>query len=194
MSANGTFSTTLDYEFFGGGFSTIEGGASGSINPTLISTSKVYIVGGSSNNFISFDFDSSAQMPGIFASLEQTIDFTFSSTVEFGVQRWATANTRIEFTFDTMVGYNLTHAYLDKTISFTAAITADQFSLGDTDVSYSFLLDGKAINISTHTYDKVGKNGVDFRDNYNGVMILNNTNSINLVKDGVTSVDILSPV
>ena len=194
MSANGTFSSTLDYDFFGGGYITIQGGVSGSIDPAISSTSKVYIVGESTNNSIDFTFSSAAQMPPAQGTLEQTIDFTFSSTVEFGIIRWATANNRIDFSLDTAEGYNLTHGNLNKTLPFFISITADQFSLADTTVSYDFVLSGKGINISTHTYDRIGTNGVTFRDNYNGISIVDQFTDVNIRDNGSTSVRILSPV
>ena len=194
MSANGTFTSTLDYDFFGGGFVIVRGGASGSIDPTISSTSKVYIVGESSNNTISFSFDSTAQMPPASGVLEQELTFTFSATAEFGVQRWATANNRIEFAFEPMIGNILTHGSLDETIPFNIVSTAYQFSLGDSTVSYQFEFSGKGINISTHTYDKIGTNGIAFADNLNGVSIVSHLNMVDIREDGSTEVKILSPV
>lgn len=192
MSANGTFSTTLDYEFVGGGYLNIVGGVNVNLDPVFNSTSKVYVVGESSNNFISFDFSSAAQMPPARGVLEQTIPFTFSATAEFGIQSWAEANTRIEFTFSPMVGYNLTHGRLDQTIPFNLTFTADQFSLGDGSVSYDFILNGEGINRSTHTYDMMGLNGVSFRDNFNGVTLINYITETRIVNES-NGVRILPP-
>lgn len=194
MSANGTFSSTLDYEFFGGGFLDIQGGVSASIDYTISSTSKVYIVGESTNNSIDFVFSSAIEMPTIAGRLEQTIDFNLSATADLGVTIFGAANNRIEFTFDTMRGYNLTHGYLNKTIPFSISITADQFSLGDTDVAFGFVFSGKGINKSTHTYDRIGANGVAFRDNYNRVSIPIQFNDVEIRDSGATAVKILSPV
>jgi hypothetical protein len=194
MSANGAFTSTLDFDFIGGGYLTIQGGAAGTIDPVLSSTSKVFIVGQSSNNFISYDIVSGAQMPPASGRLEYTLDFTVSATVEFGVQRWATANTRIEFTLDTVPAYNLTHSYLNKTLTFTLESLADQFSLGELTVSaFDYSFSGKAVNVSTHVYDIKGLNNVQFRDNYNTVSLLEHINDIQLVDNGSTDVRILSP-
>lgn len=193
MSANGTFSSTLDYEFFGGGFTIIRGGASGSIDFAIDSTSKVYINGQLSNLPLSFDFNLQARMPGIFATLEQSIDFTLTSTIEFGVQSYAEANNRIDFTFDTMFAYNLTHGYLDLTIPFNLTFTADQFSLANTSGLYDFSFGALGTNRSTHTYDRIGRNEVIFRDNYNNVLLRDNFTDIELRKDGITGVKILPP-
>lgn len=195
MSANGAFTSTLDFDFIGGGYLTIQGGAAGSIDPALSSTSAVLIVGESTNNFISYDFLSAAQMPPAQGRLEYTLPFTFSATVEFGVQRWATANTRIEFTLDTVPAYNLTHSYLNETLTFTLESLADQFSLGELTIdAFSYSFDGKAINISTHTYDLHGTNKVEFRDNHNALSLIEHFNDTNLVDNGSTGVIILSPV
>lgn len=193
MSANGALSSTLDFEFAGGGYLNIVGGVDVSFNLAIDSTSAVYIVGESTNNSISYTLDASAQMPGIFAVLEQEIPFSFSGTAEFGVQRWAEANNRIDFTFGTMTGYNLTHGALNKTIPFSVSITADQFSLGETAGSFAFIFSGKAVNKSTHTYDRVGKNGVNFRHSYNGVLLSGEMNDVKIIKNVHTDVTILPP-
>lgn len=194
MSANGAFTSTLDFDFIGGGYLTILGGATGSIDPVLSSTSKVLIFGESANNFISYSFGSAAQMPPAQGRLEYTLPFTVSATAEFGVQRWATANTRIEFTLDTVPAYNLTHSYLNQTLTFDLESLADQFSLGELTISaFDYSFSGKAINISTHTYDLKGTNKIEFRDNHNALSLIDHFNDVNFTDYGSNYVTILPP-
>lgn len=195
MSANGAFSTTLDFEFFAGGFTTLSGEASVSIEPSLVSYARVPITGTLNDFNLNFSFTGRITPPIIQASAENlNFGFTSSSTIEFGVQRYAKSeygSLVIPFT-TTAQGYNLTHAYLNKTLDFTLNTKIYVFSLGESSGSYGFNLESTALNISTRAYSRDGANyctfnGVDF----NNAIINNQSNSVRIIDNGVRHATVL---
>lgn len=193
MSANGEFSSTLDFEFFGGGAVNVVGEISASFDPILDFTAKTLIFAESTNNYIDFAFSGGIQLPVIEATADLQIDFYSTSTVEFGIQSYLFANTRIEFT-NSSEGFAYVAGDIDVTVPFTVFTEVTQFSLGQGNVSYSFELDSLSINASTHTYDRLGKNGVLIGPiESNSIELTNDTNDINLVSNGETRVEIIRP-
>lgn len=192
MSSNGVFSTTLDFELFTAGYVTLNGYVSGTIGPSLDSAGGVLILGEIQPQTLDFTFDSFGQMPGIFGQFSGSIDFSGSATAEIGITRFGTANNRIDFTFGTIEGYNLTHGYVDTSIGFTFTGRLAQFMDADTTGTISFVLSSKGVNVSAHRYSKVGVNGVriDY-DDFNDVIILNKQNEVDTVDDGSRYVKVL---
>ena len=79
MSANGVFTSTLDISFFGGGFSTIEGQASGVFD--LSFTSDVFNpVLAELNQTLTFDVEAGIVTPTIYGEFSGAIDFTLDQS------------------------------------------------------------------------------------------------------------------
>lgn len=195
MSANGAFSTTLDFEFFAGGYTTLSGEVSVSIEPSLVSYARVPITGTINDFNLNFSFTSTIVPPTIQASAENlTFGFTSSSTVEFGVQRYARAeygSLVIPFT-QSAQGYNLTHAYLNKTLDFTLNTEIYVFSLGESTGSYEFSLESTGLNISTRSYSRDGANYCTFNGvNFNGATITKQSNNVRIIDNGIRHAEVL---
>jgi hypothetical protein len=195
MSANGAFSTTLDFEFFAGGYTTLSGEVSVSIEPSLVSYARVPITGTLNDFNLNFSFTGTITPPTILASAENlSFGFTSSSFVEFGVQRYAAAeygSLVIPFSA-TGQGYNLTHAYLNKTLDFTLNTKIYVFSLGESAGSYGFNLESTGLNISTRAYSRDGANYCTFNGvNFNGVTINKQSNSVRIIDNGIRHAEVL---
>jgi hypothetical protein len=195
MSANGAFSTTLDFEFFAGGYTTLTGEVSVSIEPSLVSYAKVPITGIINDFNLNFSFIGAIVPPTIQASAENlSFGFTSSSFIEFGVQRYAKAefgSLIIPFT-QSAEGYNLTHAYLNKTLDFTLNTKIYVFSLGESAGSYGFSLESAGLNISTRAYSRDGANYYTFNGvNFNDVTINAQSNSVRIIDNGVRHAEVL---
>lgn len=192
MSANVEFSTTLDYDFFGGGIVFVSGEASGVLDYNLDSDVKVLIFAESSNNFIDFTFLGGIELPIINATADLSFDFSVSSTVEFGVQRWAFANTRIEFT-QTSEGFALVKASVDYLYDFIVNTSATQFSFGTANTELDFFFNSNVLNYSLHIYDRLGKNDVELlTSEFNEIEILNENNFVEIIDSGRNDARVLS--
>lgn len=193
MSANGVFSSTLDYEFFGGGVVNVTGEVSASLEPILDFSAKALIFAESSNNHLDFTFSGGIQLPIIEATADLQIDFYATSSVEFGIQSYLFANTRIEYTVSSEA-FSVVSGDIDVTVPFTVETQVTQFSLGQGNVSYTFDLQSLSINDSTHIYDRFGENGVSFGTiESNSIQLTHDTNDITLVNAGETRVEIIRP-
>lgn len=195
MSANGAFSTTLDFEFFAGGYTTLTGEASVSIETSLVSYARVSITGTLNDFNLNFSFVGLITPPIIQASAENlNFNFTSSSTVEFGVQRYAKAeygSLVIPFT-QSAQGYNRTHAYLNASLDFTLNTNIYVFSLGESAGSYGFNLNSTAVNISTRVYSRNGANYYAFNGiNFNCATINKESNSVTIIDNGVRHATVL---
>lgn len=195
MSANGAFSTTLDFEFFAGGYTTLSGEVSVSIEPSLVSYARVPITGTLNDFNLNFSFTGTITPPTIQASAQNlSFGFTSSSFVEFGVQRYAKAeygSLVIPFT-QSAQGYNLTHAYLNKTLDFTLDTNIYVFSLGDGAGLYGFNLESTAINVSTRAYSRDGANYCTFNGiDFNNAIIKNQSNSVRIIDNGIRHAEVL---
>lgn len=188
MSANGAFLTTLDFEFFAGGYTTLSGEASVSIEPSLVSYARVPITGTLNDFNLNFSFTGTITPPTIQA-LAQNLNFGFTSSsfIEFGVQRYARAefgSLVIPFT-QSAQGTNTTHAYLNKTLDFTLNTDIYVFSLGSSVGSYGFNLESTALNISTRSYSRDGGNYYKFNGvNFNSAVINKQSNSVTIIDNG----------
>ena len=195
MSANGAFLTTLDFEFFGGGYTTLSGGVSTTIEPSLVSYAQVPITGTLNNFNLDFAFSGTITPPIIQASAENlSFDFTFNSTMEFGVQRYASAeygSLVIPFS-GSAEGYVVTSARLNQTLDFTLDTNIYVFSLGDSIVSYDFSVQSSGLNVSTRSYSRDGANYCSFNGNdFNEVQIFAQSNSVRITDNGVRYAEVL---
>jgi hypothetical protein len=192
MAANAEFSTTLDYEFFGGGTVFVVGGGSVSIDYTLDSDVKALIFAESSNNFIDFTFSGGIQLPTINASANLSFGFSVSATVEFGIQSFAVANTRIEFS-STSEGFALIKGSVDYVLPFVAQSTITQFSLAFANISFDFSVDSEVLNYSLQIVDRLGQNDIEFISyEFNEAHVLNENNFVEIIESGYNEAKILS--
>ena len=196
MSANGAVITTLDFEFFGGGYTQLSGEVSGIIEPSLVSYAKIPIVGYIEPVTLDFTFTAGIETPTIYGNANLSFGFTGSATVEFGVERYATvgANTQailFEYTANS-AGYVTTHAYFNPTLEFTLSTNIYIFSLGDSSGSYSFDVESTGINVSTRSYSINGANYCEFDAvDFNDVQIIAQSNYVEIVNNGTTQAEIL---
>tara|TARA_B110000503_G_scaffold128808_1_gene200348 strand:+ start:4437 stop:5024 length:588 start_codon:yes stop_codon:yes gene_type:complete len=193
MSANGAFSTTLDFEFFAGGYTTLAGGVSATIEPSLVSYAKVPINGTLSDFNLDFTFSGIVTPPIIRASAELSFGFDATGFLEFGVIRFASSewSNRIPFSA-TSEGYVTTHAYFTPTLEFALDTEIYVFSLGDSSGSYGFSLQSTGINVSTREYSRDGGNYCYFDSiDFNDVQIYTPSNGIIIMDNGIRDAEVL---
>lgn len=198
MAANGTFTSTLDYNFFGGGYVSTSGIVSGSIEPILDAHARVPIAGEIQPITISFDLvDAGIETPTIYGSAENlSFDFSMNQSgfIEFGVQRYLTTNS------NTMIipfggsanGYSVVSGALDQVLTFTADTNIYVFSEGPSSGSIGFSILSKGTNASTHIYDKVGSNDISFNGiDHNDVKIVAQSNDVKIIDNGMRQAEII---
>jgi|TARA_B110000908_G_scaffold51596_1_gene62926 hypothetical protein len=194
MSANGAFSTTLDFEFFGGGYLQLSGEVSGTIGTSFVSYAQVPITGHISPVTLDFEFTAGIETPTIYGrATDLSFGFTSSSFIEFGVQRYISVANNVLFDYTSeSSGLVLTHANFNPTLEFTLDTNIYVFSEGDSIGSYSFSVESVGLNISTRTYSKDGANYTVFNStDFNDLLINDESNSIKLTNTGMTQVEIL---
>ena len=197
MSANGAVTTTLDFDFFGGGVITASGEVLGLIETSITSIANVPVNGIILPVTLGFDIEAGIETPTIYGrAADLGFDLVASSTVEFGVQRFGGVGIEekailFEYTTESS-GYNLTHANFNPTLEFTLNTDIYVFSLGDTSVSYDFSIDSTAINISTRSYSRDGATYCDFDAvDFNDAYIKLESNSIEINNNGITYAEII---
>lgn len=192
MAANAEFSTTLDYEFFGGGTVFVVGQGAVSIDYSLDSDVKALIFAESSNNFIDFTFSGGIQLPIINATADLSFEFSVSATIEFGIQSFAFANTRIEFS-STSEGFAPIKGSVDYVLPFVAQSTITQFSLAFANTSFDFTVDSEVLNYSLQIVDRLGQNDIEFISyEFNEAHILNENNFVEIIESGYNEAKVLS--
>jgi hypothetical protein len=140
--------------------------------PTLSSTGGLKPVIGEASLLLDFFAGGSAEVkPIIFGtSLQNSINYEFQSTA-------AVLNRAI---------------IKDYELSFNLDAILVQATFGTATGSYGFTFNSRGINLSTHSYDLLGKNDVIFKEDYiNGVVIMNEFNSVNIRDEGKTLVEIV---
>jgi hypothetical protein len=194
MSANGAVTTTLDFQYFGGGVIQVSGGLSGVIDNSFVFDGVVPIVGHIEPVTIDFSFGAGIETPTIYGKVEDaSFDFTSYSFVEFGVQRYLSVANNTLFDYSaTSEGYVTTHVNFNPTLDFNLDTHIYVFSLGDGNGVYSFSVDSLGLNVSTREYSKTGGNYVTFDgiDN-NEYRLVDPTNGLNLISNGMSKADIL---
>mgnify|MGYP003635561802 FL=1 len=162
MSANGVFTSTLDYSFFGGGFSTIEGGASGDF--TLAFTSDVFNpVYAELDQTLTFDVVAGIVTPTVYGEFDGTIDFSLnqSGRIEFGIQSYLTsANNEVEFSASSTGLVPVTGSFT-PTFDINFSGTMAQFSLVQGATAFSFDLDSVVQNYTLLNKTRAGKNATE---------------------------------
>lgn len=194
MSANGAFSTTLDYQFFGGGVVQNSGEVSGLIETSLVSNAQVPITGQVGNLNLDFSFVSGIETPTIEGTLDASFGFTVSAQADQGIQRFGKSEwtNRLSFT-GSAEGYVVVSGSLNQTLDFNLDTNIYLFSDGDGAGSFGFSLASKGTNVSTGIYHRQGANycTLDASD-YNNVQILSSYNNCTLVNDGIRQAEIIT--
>lgn len=198
MAANGTFTSTLDYDFFGGGYVFTSGTASGSIDPILDASARVPITGEIQPITISFELtEAGIETPTIYGSAENlSIDFTVdqSGRIEFGVQRYLTtnSNTMIISFGGSANGYSIVSGVLDQFLTFTPDTNIYVFSEGPALGIIDFSVLSKGTNAATHVYSLFGSNDLTFNSiDYNDVKIVAESNDVKIIDNGIRQAEII---
>jgi hypothetical protein len=192
----GAVTTTLDFGFFGGGYTQVSGVWSGSIDATFTSTAFAPVNGILSPVTLEFALVAGIETPTVYGrAADLSFDFAASSTVEFGVQRFGAVGTEkvvlFEYTAES-TGYNLTHANFNPTLDFTLDTEIYLFSSGGSVGSYGFNITSTGLNISTRSYSRDGAtycefNAVDFNDAH----IKLQSNSMEITNNGINYAEII---
>jgi len=197
MSANGAVTTTLDFDFFGGGYLQLSGEVSGLIETSITSIANAPVTGIILPVTLDFAFEAGIETPTVYGrAADLNFDFAASSTVEFGVQIFGGVGIEekailFEYTAESS-GYNLTHANFNPTLEFTLNTDIYVFSLGDTGGSYGFSVESNGLNISTRSYSRDGATYCDFDAvDFNDVYIKLESNSIEINNNGITYAEII---
>jgi len=194
MSANGALTSTLDFSFFGGGYSTIVGGAEGTFNYAF--TSDVFVpVYATLDQTISFDVEAGIVTPTVYGEFSGTIDFTLTepARIEFGIQSYIySGNNEINFTASS-TGFSIIAGAADITLPITFSGTMAQFSLGQTTNAFGYTLNSKVINYTLTNKSRLGINDIELTRNMeNGVVIrrISEPNDIRLKDSGETFAEV----
>ena len=194
MSANGVFTSTIDYTFFGGGYSIVSGGVPDqTIDMVLDNSGVVSIIGEMQPLALDFTFASEITPPFIYGSAEVSFGFTGSATLEFGIQTFGSSEwiNRLEFTSNSFAE-TVIAGVGDVTLPFTLDTNFFIYSLGDGDTAFGFSVAGKGTNLSTHQFSTTGSNSLKFINNdFNGCLIHKESNAVKIVNNGGTDVEIL---
>jgi|TARA_B110000483_G_scaffold132940_1_gene159028 hypothetical protein len=194
MSANGALTSTLDFSFFGGGYSTIVGGAEGTFNYAF--TSDVFVpVYATLDQTISFDVEAGIVTPTVYGEFSGTIDFTLTepARIEFGIQSYIySGNNEINFTASAS-GFSIIAGGANITLPITFSGTMAQFSLGQTTNAFGYALNSKVINYTLTNKSRLGINDIELTRNMeNGVVIrrISEPNDIRLKDSGETFAEV----
>ena len=194
MSANGALTSTLDFSFFGGGYSTIVGGAEGTFNYAF--TSDVFVpVYATLDQTISFDVEAGIVTPTVYGEFSGTIDFTLTepARIEFGIQSYIySGNNEINFTASAS-GFSIIAGGANITLPITFSGTMAQFSLGQTTNAFGYTLNSKVINYTLTNKSRLGINDIELTRNMeNGVVIrrISEPNDIRLKDSGETFAEV----
>jgi hypothetical protein len=194
MSANGAFSSTLDYTLIGGGVLQVKGPVSVSIDPTFVASATVPIYAELQPYTLDFSLDEAGiETPTIQASLNATIDFSASATAGQGIQSFLSSfyTNRIEFTANSE-GFVIVSGTADLTLPLTTNTNIYVFSEGPASGSISFSLTSQAYNMTTRVRSRAGDNAVLFKTNeFNAVRVPKEANSVRIVDNGERIADII---
>lgn len=193
MSANGTFSTTLDYDFFAGGVVKTSGEASSTFDLSLSTTGAVIVYGQASGS-ISYSLQSGAQLPEVDGTVDVSFGFDVSSTVDFGVQIYGKSEfiNTIEFGVSAE-GYSIVTGRLNQTLDFNLKSNFVIFSDGIASGSFGFSASGTGINYSTHSHSFDGVNNVHIPSSvsHNDFVLVDKSNSVSIRQDSTNGVIVL---
>lgn len=194
MSANGAFSSTLDYTFIGGGVLQVTGPVSVSIDPVFVASAEVPIYAESTNNSLDFTLtEAGIETPTIQVTANLSTSFTVSSTAEQGIQSFLRSYylNRIEFTANS-AGNVIVKGEADLTLPLLSSTNIYVFSEGPASGSIDFSVSAQAYNMTNRVLSRTGDNAVLFKTNeYNEVRIAKESNAIRIVDNGIREADII---
>lgn len=194
MSANGVFTSTLDFSFFGGGYSVLVGGAEGTFDYTF--TSDVFVpVYATLDQTLTFDVQAGIVTPTIYGEFSGTIPFTLTepARIEFGIQSYMySGNNEIDFTASA-TGFSIIAGSADITLPLIFSGTMAQFSLGQATGAFGYALNSKVVNYTLTNKSRLGINSIEIgRHSYNDVIIRRSSepNDIRLKDSGETFAEV----
>jgi hypothetical protein len=185
--SNGTFTGSIDYTFFGGGFSVLVGQANSTFD--LSFTSDVFTpVHANANNTVDFFLTAGVETPTIYGEFNGTIEFDLnqSGRIEFGRQGYGeSANLSIEFT-GSATAFNPIVGSFDNIFPIEFSGTMAQFSLGQTTGAFSYALQSKVINYTLLNKSRPNlTNGIRLQDTQNNqVTIKQQPNGVKIRNNG----------
>lgn len=193
MSANGVFTSTIDYTLFGGGYSVLVGGASGTFDVSFASDVVVPVVATSTNS-LDFTLTAGVETPTIYATASGSLDFSMNQSgfIVFGIQSYLySGNNEINFAASStgiapIVG--VSNGLFPITISGTMA----QFSLGQTTGAFAFAVQSKGMNYTLLNKSRPNlTNGIRLTDaQVNNVNIKMEPNGVKIRDNGSNYVQI----
>jgi hypothetical protein len=195
MSANGVFSTTLDYQYFGGAVVQNSGEFSGSLDYSFDSSVQIPIVGQIDNFNLDFSFTAGIETPELNGTADLSFGFSVSAQADQGIQRFATVEwKKLQVPFSVSAnGYSTIAGTLDQTLEFSLDTNIFVYSELESSGTIGFSVSSKGTNVSTHVYDVQGANYCTIEGmEYNDVQILSSYNSIHLTDNGIRQAEIIT--
>ena len=193
MSANGTFSTTLDYDFFAGGVVKTGGEVSSVFDLSLSTSGKVLVVGQAAGE-LDFTFQAGAQLPEVDGTVDVSFGFDVSSTVEFGVQIYGKSEfvNTVEFGVSAE-GYSIITGSLEQTLDFNLKSNFIIFSDGTASGSIGFTSSSTGINYSIHSssFDGINEVRIPSTLSHNDYILVNKSNDVKIDRNGINGVIVL---
>lgn len=193
MSANGAFTSTLDFDYIGGGVVQVKGPVSVSIDPVFDSTAVVPVLATFSNS-LDFTFLGGIETPTIKAVANVSFGFTASATAGQGIQTFGSSEwiNRLNFSLDTANGYVIVSGSFTPTLEFNLDTNIYVFSEGPAAGEIPYFIAAKGTDVSNHVYDRDGAsfcsfNGVD----HNSVNINIDSNSVRIIDNGIRQAEII---
>lgn len=197
MSANGSVTSTLDYEFFGGAVVKNSGTLSGNLNNVLEFSAVVPVNAEPFNYTLEFGLTAGIETPTVYGeatNLSIGFDMNQSGFIEFGVQRYLVSNANTMFIpfGASSEGYSVVSGVFDNILPFTSETNIYVFSEGPASGSITFSVLGKGTNASTHIYDRVGENFCEFQGvDHNGVLMVYESNDVKIIDNGIRQAEII---
>jgi len=184
---------SIDFSFFGGGYSVLVGEVTGTFDVSI--ASDVFVpVHANANNTVDFFIAAGVETPTIFGEFNGTIDFSLneSGRIEFGRQGYGTsANNEITF-IGSATAFNPIVGGFDNVLPITFSGTMAQFSLGQTTGAFSYALQSKVVNYTLLNKSRPNlTNGIKLQDTQNNqVNIKQEPNGVKIRNNGETFVEI----
>jgi hypothetical protein len=191
--SNGVTTGSIDFNFFGGGYSVLVGDVSGAFDVSI--ASDVFVpVYANANNTLDFFITAGIETPTIFGEASGTIDFSLnqSGRIEFGIQSYLySGNNEITFV-GSATAFNPIVGGFDNVFPITFSGTMAQFSLGQTTGAFSYALQSKVINYTLLNKSRPNlTNGIKLQDTQNNqVNIKQEPNGVKIRNSGETFVEI----
>lgn len=185
--SNGVTTGSIDFSFFGGGYSVLVGQANGTFDVSI--TSDVFVpVHANANNTVEFFVTAGVETPTIYGEFNGTVDFSLneSGRIVFGRQGYGeSANLSIEFTGSATATNPIVGSF-DNIFPIEFSGTMAQFSLGQTTGAFSYALQSKVVNYTLLNKSRPNlTNGIRLQDTQNNqVTIKQEPNGVKVRNSG----------